>query len=41
MSSEIAIKPLHSSYLAVRCIVLLVIQQLFMAERNGCQNAAE
>jgi len=26
---------------AVRCIVLLVIQQLFMAERNGSQSVAE
>ena len=26
---------------AVGCIVLLVSQQLFMAERNGSQNAAQ
>jgi len=26
---------------AVRCIALLAIQQLFMAERNGSQSVAE
>ncbi len=35
MESVIAERP------AVRCIALLVIQQLFMAERNGSQNTTE